>query len=291
MILSYKVSLPFIILSSLFAVGLSHADSQPYLALKAKYISIQPQMDKADYREPIVVQSLVKTDVAQGDVYARLDTRLHDLAELFISAEALCDVLILHLNVKACVVHTSDSKSMLDIYIGRKYYQAADSANKVTYHLSAHHSSSNYIAVSLSATEAPYGVSSLNIHLEAAELDDAHVFLHMSYGYGYTDLGKIALQGYFLTLGRNKVGFSHVGHNADGSPVYVKGMQGMVERNAMRYFLAIKAYLDTKSVDNPVGFKRRLERWFDLTQEHKRQLYELPKSEYISIKMREKGLE
>ncbi len=59
------------------------------------------------------------------------------------------------------------------------------------------------------------------------------------------------MQGYLATIGRDKVGFSIVGSRADGQPVYVHGTRGVIERNTMRYYVAIEAYLGTMALPPP----------------------------------------
>jgi hypothetical protein len=54
---------------------------------------------------------------------------------------------------------------------------------------------------------------------------------------------KLALRAYLMTAGRDKVGFSVVKREANGQPQYVSGSRATVERNTMRYYLAIDAYL------------------------------------------------
>ena len=44
-----------------------------------------------------------------------------------------------------------------------------------------------------------------------------------------------------------KVGFTVVGHSPDGKPIYVDDFRGALERNAMRYYLCIEAYLTSLS--------------------------------------------
>ena len=57
-------------------------------------------------------------------------------------------------------------------------------------------------------------------------------------------LNQLGTQGGDLaTLGRDKVGFSVVGRAADGRPVHVEGLRGAVERNTLRYYLAVESYL------------------------------------------------
>jgi hypothetical protein len=52
-------------------------------------------------------------------------------------------------------------------------------------------------------------------------------------------MARMAMQAYLLTAGRDKIGFSITSKKADGPPTYIAGVRGAVERNAMRYYLAI----------------------------------------------------
>ena len=63
----------------------------------------------------------------------------------------------------------------------------------------------------------------------------------------------------------------------------------MIERNAMRYHLAVKAYLGTLEVSEPRRFERRLERWFELTSDYRTQLFEMERDEYLRCKRRERA--
>ena len=72
-------------------------------------------------------------------------------------------------------------------------------------------------------------------------LTDNTTFIHFKYTYHYGFLARVAISGYLATLGRKKVGFSVDSYDENNEPVYVKGMQGIVERNSMRYFIAIRA--------------------------------------------------
>jgi hypothetical protein len=61
----------------------------------------------------------------------------------------------------------------------------------------------------------------------------------------------------------------------------------MVERNAMRYYLAVVAYLGTLSLPSHERFEKRLADWFTFTERHTRQLHELEWTEYLAVKRRE----
>ena len=74
----------------------------------------------------------------------------------------------------------------------------------------------------------------------------------------------------------------------EGQPVYINGVRGMVERNAMRYYLAIEAYFGAMSAPTAQQQQeKRLHDWFALTEEHPRQLHEMERDEYLAIKRRE----
>ena len=67
--------------------------------------------------------------------------------------------------------------------------------------------------------------------------------MHLSYSYGSGVAGRLAMQGYLATAGADKVGFTVTGRDGSGQPIYIGGVRGAIERNAMRYYLAIDAHL------------------------------------------------
>jgi hypothetical protein len=92
------------------------------------------------------------------------------------------------------------------------------------------------------------------------------------------------MQGYLATIGRDKVGFSIVGSRADGQPIYVRGTRGVIERNTMRYYVAIEAYLGTLALPPAQQFERRLAAWFAGIERYPAQLHELERGEYLEMK-------
>ena len=62
------------------------------------------------------------------------------------------------------------------------------------------------------------------------------------------------------------------------------GVRGVVERNTMRYYLAIDAYLDAPG---PQGREKRLGEWFDDTERYARQLHEMDRDDYLAMKRSE----
>jgi hypothetical protein len=141
--------------------------------------------------------------------------------------------------------------------------------------------------VLLNADAGPLGTKNYRIVLEAIPLDANSTFVHLSYSYAYGMLGRVAMQSYLATIGRNKVGFSIIERKPDGTPVYVADVRGVIERNTMRYYLAIEAYLGAYALPVSEQAETRLRAWFDAVERYPRQLHELGRDEYLSMKRRE----
>jgi hypothetical protein len=80
------------------------------------------------------------------------------------------------------------------------------------------------------------------------------------------------------------VGFTRTRSGDDG---FVGGMRGVVERNTMRYYMAIDAYLDSLALPGEQQVERRLQAWFDATEKFPRQLHEVEREDYLRMKRAE----
>jgi hypothetical protein len=58
-------------------------------------------------------------------------------------------------------------------------------------------------------------------------------------------------------------------------------MRGAAERNTMRYYLAIEAYL---AAPGDRQLQQRLAAWFDATEKYARQLHEVDRTAYLRMK-------
>ena len=83
------------------------------------------------------------------------------------------------------------------------------------------------------------------------------------------------MQAYLATAGASKQGFT------------TNGVRGAVERNAMRYYLAIDAFLDSLSAPPGQQVERRLRNWFAATERYPRQLREMDAGTYLAMKRQE----
>ena len=70
----------------------------------------------------------------------------------------------------------------------------------------------------------------------------------------------------------------------DEPPRLVRGIRGALERNTMRYYLAVDSYLHALGSPAPQRFEQSIERWFAGTEHFARQLREVSHDDYITMK-------
>jgi hypothetical protein len=129
--------------------------------------------------------------------------------------------------------------------------------------------------------------SNYRITVEATPLDSGQTFLHFSFSHSYGFAARTAMQIYLKTLARAKVGFTIIGKRNDGQPIYIGDVRGMVERNAMRYYLAIDTALKVPNTPADQQREKRLRNWFLATERYPLQLREVTQNEYLEMKRRE----
>jgi hypothetical protein len=144
-----------------------------------------------------------------------------------------------------------------------------------------------YVGIVLDAQDGPLGTSDYRILLEAVGLSNGKTFLHLTYSYTTNFAARLAMQTYFGTIGRDKVGFTVIGDRADGLPEYVAGMRGLVERNTMRYYLATDTSLGAAGTAVAAQSEQRFQSWFTACELYPRQLHEMDRIEYVAMKRAE----
>lgn len=141
--------------------------------------------------------------------------------------------------------------------------------------------------VSMAAKEGPLGTEDYQLAIEAVALKNK-TLIRISMAFTPSIVSRLATSTYLATLGRNKIGFSVTGVDSLNQPIFISGVKAVIERNAMRYYLAMKAYIETRALPVTERFDARTRRWFELTELYQRQLRELNKDEYLSAKRRER---
>ncbi|HTE40837.1 MAG TPA: hypothetical protein VK629_08400, partial [Steroidobacteraceae bacterium] len=175
----------------------------------------------------------------------------------------------------------------LAVSIGRKFNQPLEDAHTLEFEYAVEDSGRDYQRMVLTAAMGPLNTSNYRIVLEVAELDGKRSFLHLRYSYENGMAARVAMRGYLATVGRDKIGFTVVGRKHNGDPVFTRGMRGVIERNTMRYYLAIEAYLDSLSTPTSERIDRRLNDWFINNERYAAQLHELERDEYLTMKRKE----
>lgn len=260
-------------------------------ALRDKYQSVAPQLADNPFHRPLVLESNETPDRLKSDIYSVLDypfaTVKGALNDPVQGAANWCDVLILHLNIKYCHASTSASGTVLAVNIGKKTEESLSSSYRVQFTWHQAVSSPDYFRVELSAATGPLSTKDYRIVLEAIPVGEDRTFIHLTYAYGYGTAGRLAMKAYLATIGSDKVGFSTTRDPSTNETRYIGGVRGLVERNTMRYYLAIQAYLDALSSPPAARLDKRLAEWFDATEQYPRQLHEVSRADYMQMKHNE----
>lgn len=271
----------------LWAAGPGAAQAQDAAALLARHASLREQLASNPFHRPLVLESTHTSNDLKGDVYAVLDQPFTVVAPALQGMQHWCDLLILHLNVKNCSAAGKAPNEVLTLALGRKFDQPLEDTYRVDFNYSMPSGSSDYLKVQMKAETGPMSTHDYRLVLEAVPLDAQRSFVHMSYSYSYGLAARIAMQGYLATVGSDKVGFSIVGKDDDGKPLYIDGVRGVVERNTMRYYLAIEAYLGALSAPPGERLDKRLKDWFTATERYPLQLHEMDRNAYLTMKRHE----
>lgn len=263
------------------------AKSDPVETLRAKYTSLEAQLRQNQFKQPLVLDSAETPDRLRGDIYAIVAYPFDAVNTGLNNPDHWCDVLLLHINTKYCHAVVGPSGTTLLVNIGKKTPEVLANVARVEFNYSVAAANPEYMEILLSAEDGPLGTSDYRIRLEAVALPNAKTFLHLTYSYAMNLVGRLAVQTYLGTIGRRKVGFTVIGKRANGQPDYIGGVRGLVERNTMRYYLAIDAFLGSARAAPSAQLDERLQSWFTAVERYPRQLHEMDRGEYLEMKRAE----
>ena len=263
------------------------AVAQDAAALRSKHASLREQLAHNQFGRALAIESTETEGNLKGDVYAVADQPYSVVGPALQGMDHWCDILMLHQNVKDCSWHGSGVTSTLNVAIGRKFDQPLADTHKGEFAYRVIANTPDYVQIQLNADSGPLGTKDYRIVLEATPIDAKTSFVHLSYSYGFGMAARVAMQGYLATLGRSKVGFTIVDHKPDGTPVYAGNVRGVIERNAMRYYLAIDAYLAALSMPPNEQAEKRIRGWIASVERYPKQLREMDPEEYLAMKRKE----
>jgi hypothetical protein len=255
--------------------------------LDARYAAFKLEPVENALRRPLRMDSTEKGDGASGEIHAVVDFPFAGAGAVLGNPARWCDILMLPLNTKGCLASVEGLRTVLHVRIGKKFDQPADDAYPLDFVYRVATASASYLRVGLDAAQGPLGTRNYLIVLEAQPADAGRTFIRLSYSYAYGLTGRLALAAYLATLGRDKVGFTVVGTQPGGEPRFVGGARGIVERNTMRYYLAIEAFLGALALPPAARQEKSLVDWFSAVEGYPRQLHEMERGEYLDMKRRE----
>lgn len=239
---------------------------------------------------PVSLVSSIQDNVLRGEIIGIIDHPFAVTRNLLDDPADWCEVLILHINTKACTFANSHA-GKVHLYAGRKYYQAPTQATRLILSFNRLASQNDLLAVKLYSPTGPFATRDYLIEFETipllatgSNLATSKTLFRMTFSYRLSWLAQNSIRIYLATLARNKVGFS-VTDVKQGMPVFIKGIQGIIERNTMRNFLALETVLKVPK-DSQDALKRA-RYWHKATEQFQHQLHEIEKDKYLANKARE----
>lgn len=269
---------PFTLATALVA-GAAQAGSpdRAVTQLLARHHALAGQLAHNEFGRPLALESREEPRRVSGDVYAVIDYPFDTVGAAFRNPRTWCEVLILHLNTKYCRA----AGNALSVRMGRKNGRDLDDAFALDFAFHADAPRPGYVGAHAHSPSGPLGSRDYDISMQATPLPGGRSFMRLHYSYAFGAAAKLATKGYLATSGSDKVGFTREGDR------YVRGLRGAVERNAMRYYLAVESYLGSLRVAPGRQFASRIEHWFDATERYALQLHEMDRGTYLAMKQRE----
>jgi hypothetical protein len=278
-----KPSLPLLLAFILFIpaalAGSGTSDDNPLTKRKAEILKA---IEEAGLEQSIYIRSEERANGVSGSIYALMDEPFSELSTLLESPQAWCEITIIHQNVKGCLLDGAGSRSdKIRMYSGRMHYAPLSQANWYDYSLEQNVITRDYFRAAIHGPEGPFGTHDYRIVIEAVAAGPDRSLIHLGYSLGYTTLTRWAQKVYFATAGRDRIGFSQSDPDNDD---LVRGLRGMIERNTVRFYLALQTWLEMPAEDEA---QQRFIRWHELTEQHPDQLREQDLETYLDIKQRE----
>jgi hypothetical protein len=249
-----------------------------------KYHKIEKELEKSSLTIPFYLESSVSKKASHVDIYGTIKYPSDIVKNELQLPTNWCDIVLLHSTVRACTYKKGNDTWLLTLYNVKKFQDPLKDAYQMNFEYRVIAQQIGFFAISLAAREGIFSTKDHQFGLEAIPLDQDRTFIHLRYSYSYSRLGYFLMKIYISILGGGRIGFSVIGTDSDGNPVYVGGLRGAIEGKVLRYYLTILAYMDTLKIPVEQRLEKRMSQWYDLTARYKRQLFEMEKEEYLTYK-------
>ncbi len=240
----------------------------------------------------VYLESAEETRRARGEVLARLDLPYATAIAALSDAQAWCRLLMLHPNIKHCLPSSgsgvgNSSGTLLELTMAaqRDGLFGQEHPLQLTWNTVVRDNS--HLVVELMAEHGPMGTRDYRIGFELAPLETGTSVMRLVYSSAFTATGLWMAQAYVATVARQRVGFTVVDADAQGRPVYVRGVRAAIERNTMRFHLAVQSWLAVQPLPPEQRVARAIEAWFDASERHATQLHEVEREEFVARKTAE----
>lgn len=251
-------------------------------ALRALHAELADRPHDAPFDRPLWIESSESGGRLHGDLHARIAHPFARVEALLGEPANWCELLTLLPNIRHCRV---DGAERLTVHIARRFDQPLEDTYTVDFSLQMTRIDGQFLQATLDAAQGPVGTSQYRILLRAVPVGTAQSFVHVHYGYSYGLTARLGAHAYLSTRGRHKLGFSVARMDAQGRPELIGGLRGAVERNAMRTYLAIEAFLGAHALAPAERRERSLEAWLDAIEDYPRQLAEADREAYVQAKL------
>lgn len=249
-----------------------------------KYHKIERELEKNSGPVPFYIESSVSKNASRVDIYGTINYPFGFIKNEFLVPTNWCEIVLPHPDIRACTYKKMDDRWLINIYHVDESSKPLEDAFQMNFVYRISELQPVYFDVALTAHEGPSHTKDHQFGIEAIPLEENMTFIHLRYSFGYSALGY-----YFMKIfGGGKVGFSEIGTDSEGNPVYVGGLRGAVERDVACYYLAILANLDTLKIPAEQRFEKRVGKWYDLAALYKKQLLEMGEREYLTYKRQDR---
>jgi len=253
-------------------------------ALRQLHAEAAPTLRASSFGRPMRIESTETRGSLRGEVLFEIEQPLDRLAVTLEKPAAWCEILLLTPNVVSCGPVSKGDSKQLAVRLSRRFDQPVKDAYAATFDFTPLAHEPDYLHLVLAAGKGPVGTRDYRFDVEALAIDAKRSVLRMVYSYSYGLTARLATQAYLSTKGSDKIGFT-TETGKDGKSRPVGGLRGSVERNAMRYALAIEVHAG-QAADLPADtrFGRSLEQWLSAISRYPKQLGEDDVEAYRSAK-------
>jgi hypothetical protein len=232
----------------------------------------------------LYLESSEDSSHTRGEVLARLELPFPAAAAALGDAQGWCALLMLHPNVKQCLPLRSAAGTLLDIVMSSQRDGLFAQEHPLQLALTVRSTDPGRLDVELFAERGPLGTRDYRIAIAMAPLDTASTVLRLVYSSAFTPAGLWMAQAYVNSVARHRIGFTVVDTDNHGRPVHVRGVRGAIERNTMRFQLAVQSWLAVQPRPPAERIPAAIEAWFDASERYAAQLHEVERAEYVARK-------